>query len=393
MAHPLPVINPAIPPGIRVKHWLSTTLTRLLEHSVDLGIQIAFGFLRRTFPLVRSKRGSDNPRVRHITSWTYFYYLQTVIRPNIEKWLAQRGELFPHVIQVQTINRCNAACQMCPYPYTTHLQPKQIMSDAIFSKIVAECAGHPDLREFVPMSKNEPLLDPKLENRIAEFKAAAGLHQLVEVVTNGSALTPKRYEKLLQSGLDLLTISFSAHNEATFNKVMQGLSWSQMRKNLEALSQVSTSKINVVLRFVRQRENDDEFPAFRRYWRGKGFNVVPFNLNNRAGVVKNYTELLPAAERRIEEVSRRVMGRRYIKVCPHAFSLIHVLENGDVPLCANDWENREILGNVQDKTLAEIYNGPRFQQIRELMVQGKYEEIPACKDCSFWKDWGLGKIA
>ena len=365
----------------------SAALVRLIEHSVDIGVQIAFGLMRLIFPHVRSQTGFANPRVRHITGWTYQYYLYTVVSPNIEKWLAQRGDLFPHVLQVQTINRCNAACQMCPYPYTVHLQPKQVMNDAIFSKIVAECAGHPDLHEFVPMSKNEPLLDPKLEGRIAEFKAAAGPHQLVEVVTNASALTPKRYEKLLQSGLDLLTISLSAHSEATFNKVMQGLSWVQVRKNLEALSKAPTRKINVMLRFVRQRDNDAEFPAFRRYWRGKGFNVVPFNLNNRAGVVKNYADILPAAGHRIEEISRHAMGRRYLKVCPHAFSLMHVLENGDVPLCANDWENREILGNVQTNTLAEIYNGPRFQEIRQMMLDGRYKEIPACKDCSFWKDW------
>ena len=316
------------------------------------------------------------------------YYLYTVISPNIEKWLARhQGELFPHVIQLQTINRCNASCQMCPYPYTVHLQPKEMMDDALYSKIVAECAGHPDLHEFVPMSKNEPLLDPRLEERIAEFKAVAAPYQLVEVVTNASALTPKRYEKLMQSGLDLLTISLSAHSETTFNKVMQGLSWAQVKRNVEALTQASTRKVNVMLRFVRQRENDTEFPAFKRYWLGRGFNVMPFNLNNRAGAVKNYADILPAAHRRIEELSRHAIGRRYLKVCPYAFSIIHVLENGSVPLCANDWENREILGNVRDNTIAEIYNGPRLQQIRELMAQGRYEEISACKDCTFWKDW------
>jgi radical SAM protein with 4Fe4S-binding SPASM domain len=389
MAQSLPAtISPDSPTKTaRIKDKIAAALDHLLEYSVDFGVQIAFRLVQLLFPHVRSRTGFENPRVRHITGWTYMYYLQTVVSPNIEKWMAQRGPLFPHVIQVQTINRCNAACQMCPYPYTVHLQPKQIMEDAIFSKIVAECAGHPDLREFVPMSKNEPLLDPKLEERIAEFKAVAAPHQLVEVVTNASALTPRRYEKLMQSGLDLLTISLSAHTEATFNKVMRGLSWTQVRKNLEALSKASTSKVNVVLRFVRQRDNDSEFTAFRRYWLAKGFNVMPFSLNNRAGVVKNYSDILPIARHRIEERSRHAMGRRYLKVCPHAFSLMHVLENGDVPLCANDWENREILGNVQNNTLAEIYNGARFQEIRELMVQGRYEEIPACKDCSFWKDW------
>jgi len=37
--------------------------------------------------------------------------------------------------------------------------------------------------------------------------------------------------------------------------------------------------------------------------------------------------------------------------------------------------------------LREIYNSPRMNEIRELMEQGRYEDISACKDCSFWKDW------
>lgn len=34
-----------------------------------------------------------------------------------------------------------------------------------------------DLHDFVPMSKNEPLLDVKMEDRVAEFKRKAQPHQ------------------------------------------------------------------------------------------------------------------------------------------------------------------------------------------------------------------------
>jgi radical SAM protein with 4Fe4S-binding SPASM domain len=66
---------------------------------------------------------------------------------------------------------------------------------------------------------------------------------------------------------------------------------------------------------------------------------------------------------------------------------MHVLQNGDVPMCANDWHNREILGNVNQDSLRAIYNSPRMKEIRGLMAQGRYADIPACKDCSFWKEW------
>jgi len=42
---------------------------------------------------------------------------------------------------------------------------------------------------------------------------------------------------------------------------------------------------------------------------------------------------------------------------------------------------------VRETSLREIYNSPRMQEVRTLMYQGRYPEIPACRDCSFWKDW------
>lgn len=359
----------------------------LVDLLVEAAMRVSYVAVKVGYPFIRSRSGWANPRARSITGLTYMYYLQRVVAPNIDKWLEKPQPLFPHAIQVQTINRCNAACQMCPYPYTIHLQPKQVMEDATYTRIVDECAGHPDLYEFVPMSKNEPLMDTKLEQRIAEFKAKAAPHQLVEVVTNGSALTPQRYEKLVASGVDLLTISFSAHSKASFDKIMQSLSWEGMRRNLESLAQKVGSQVNLMIRFVRQADNYDEFPAFRRYWQRKGFNVIEFSLNNRAGTLRNFAAMLPQAREYVIRKARLALGRRYLRVCPHMFSVMHVLENGDVPLCANDWESREIVGNVKEKSLFEIYNSPQFEQIREMMKQGRYEEIPLCKNCSYWQDW------
>lgn len=360
----------------------------VIDRLIDWGLALATWVATRLYPYRYSKTGYDNPHVRHLTGITYMLRNAWITRDNIEKWLAHRALLFPAVLQVQTINRCNARCGMCPYPYTTHLQPREIMDDALYSKIVRECAAEEEFKELVPMSKNEPLLDPQLEDRIAEFKRSARPHQSVELVTNGSALTPARFERLVRSGVDLITISVSAFTEATYQKMMQGLAWKQVRRNLEAVTASPLlPQVNIFLRYVKQRGNEAEFPAFRRYWQRRGLNVFGFEINNRAGTVQDYDRRQPFRNFFFRRL-RKAMGRRYFKgVCPHVFSIMHVLQNGEVPLCANDWDNREVLGNVRQTTLREIYNSPRLQEIRELMRQGRYEDIAPCKECSFWKDW------
>lgn len=358
---------------------------KLLHFIVDL---IVLSFLwvdKHLLPLRASKTGFDNPRVRNMVGfWGYTSHTYHLTLPNVHKWLKHRADLFPSVIQVQTINRCNAACEFCPYPYTIHLQEKRVMDDALYSKIVDECAAEKDLHDFVPMSKNEPLLDLKMEQRVAEFKAKAQPHQMVELVTNGSPLTPTRAKQLMDAGVDLITVSINASDEETYNKVMVGLSWKQVMRNLDAISQMNLAKVNIYLRFVADQTNKRELRIFRKKW--SHFNLFQFNVNNRAGTVRNYEKMVMKYNDFISRI-RRVGGSRVYPVCPYVFSMVHVLENGDVPMCSNDWANREVIGNVRNQTIREIYNSPRMNHIRELMAQGRFEEIEPCRECSFYHDW------
>lgn len=334
----------------------------------------------------RSRFGYANPRVAHLVgALGYHTHSYRVGLPPVQRWLHGQGELFPAVVQVQTINRCNATCRMCPYPTTWALEPRETMDDALFSKIAEECAAAPEVHDFVPMAQNEPLLDPKLVQRIAEFKGRAQPHQMIELVTNGSALTPERFQALSAAGLDLLTISVNADSEATYAKTMGGLKWARLLELLNALRQMGSAQTNVFLRYVIQRDNAHEVRAFVRRWR-RDFNLMLYDVNNRAGAVQEYRELATiksALTRRL----RRWLGPRLFKVCPHVFSIMAIMQNGDVLLCGNDWQEREVVGNVREQSLRAIYNSPRMQEVRALMRQGRYDEIPACRNCSFRHEW------
>ncbi|MCC6457037.1 MAG: radical SAM protein [Caldilineaceae bacterium] len=336
--------------------------------------------------LRRSRMGYANPRVAHLVgALGYHTHSYRVGLPQAKRWLQTRAELFPAVVQVQTINRCNASCRMCPYPITWGLEAREVMDDALYSKIAAECAAAPELHDFVPMAQNEPLLDLKLAARIAEFKAQAQPHQMVELVTNGSALTLARFQVLSDAGLDLLTISANAASEATYQQVMGGLKWSRLVELLESLRQAGSPQVNVYLRFVKQRENSQEARAFVRRWQ-RHFNLMMYDVNNRAGAVTGYAQVATvkhALTRRL----RRWLGPRLFKVCPYVFSIMAVMQNGDVLLCGNDWQERDVVGNVRQASLRAIYNSPRMQEVRELMRQGRYDEIAPCRNCSFRQEW------
>lgn len=358
-------------PGTRLVEWL---------------LAITLAVVQLSERLRRSATGYANPRVAHLVgALGYHMHSYRVGLPSIQRWLQARPELFPTVVQVQTVNRCNASCRMCPYPTTWALEPREVMDDALFSKIAAECAAAPELHDFVPMAQNEPLLDPKLAQRITEFKAQAQPHQIVELVTNGSALTLTRFHQLRDAGLDLLTISVNANSETTYQKVMAGLKWSRLLALLEALRQAGSPQVNIYLRFVKQRENAHEARAFVQRWQ-RHFNLMLYDVNNRAGAVSNYSQIATvkhALTRRL----RRWLGPRLFRGCPYVFSIMAIMQNGDVLLCGNDWQAREVVGSVRQSSLREVYNSPRMQAVRELMRQGRYDEIAPCRNCSFRHEW------
>src|SRR5512134_2476115 len=103
-------------------------MTTIIDRLLDMLISAANRLLRLLFPYFRSRTGWGNPRVRNITSLTYLLRGTWIVNRNLDAWRADRSvSLFPAVLQVQTVNRCNGKCGMCPYPYTVHLQPREVM--------------------------------------------------------------------------------------------------------------------------------------------------------------------------------------------------------------------------------------------------------------------------
>ena len=62
---------------------------------------------------------------------------------------------------------------------------------------------------------------------------------------------------------------------------------------------------------------------------------------------------------------------------------LHVLYDGSVTVCCNDWQKRNILGNLETQTITELFNSREY---KEFMYMGHgYIESPPdfiCKMCT-----------
>jgi radical SAM protein with 4Fe4S-binding SPASM domain len=301
---------------------------------------------------------------------------------------------FPRAIQLQTLNACQASCVMCPYPVFKNVFQRGRMEDPLFDKVTAEIAAHSEMEAFIPMLQNEPFLDKTLFDRIARFKRATGDRVSVELVTNGAFLTDEAIARIRDVRLDVLDISLDALHRETYAEIRRGLDYDAVLGGVERVLAANLPHTRVFVRLVRLERNAKEVRAFVKSWQRRGVPVFVYTANNRTGDVPQWEqaalreEARPLATRLARRAGRR-MTRAYFGHCPIPFASTNILHDGTMLMCVHDWGRKEVLGNVRDATIAELWNGPRMRELRALIADRRYAESPACASCTLWRDGWL----
>jgi molybdenum cofactor biosynthesis enzyme MoaA len=112
----------------------------------------------------------------------------------------------------------------------------------------------------------EPMLDKRLEEKVA-YANGKGLSTYF--ITNGSALTPRRSRKLMDSGLTEMRVSFYGMRPETYNAVMQGLDFNRTLKGRARIPAAARRDGREDARadlLPRAPENKSDTDAFREFW-------------------------------------------------------------------------------------------------------------------------------
>lgn len=277
---------------------------------------------------------------------------------------------FPTEVQIETNTACNATCVMCPYPEVSKELPPGRMDQPLYEKILDECAAEPALWRIEPFLNNEPFTDTRMVDWIAMTKQRVP-RAMVTVTTNGSLVTPKITDRLIQSGLDAIWFSFNGATKETYESIM-GLSFDTVKRNIDYLLSVKPESLRVFTNMIDTIPMKGEIAENIRYWQSRGVQSGSSPLVNRAGNVRNFTEL-----------NYKPLGSRAVRVCELVFHKMYIGYNGDVLLCCMDWRRRVVLGNVRHQTMREIWHGERYREYRHLQARHRSQDLELCADCSY----------
>lgn len=278
---------------------------------------------------------------------------------------------FPFILDVEPTNHCNLRCKMCQQNIMK--RTKGFMDFSIFKKTVDECREHSAAVRLIRFG--EHFLHPKIFEFI-EYAREKGV--LIHLTTNGLLLDRDKIGKLLDTGLDSIIFSFQGAGREGYEEMRKNNQYDLLVDNIKQLVGMRNSKKKekpwVHVSSTMTGETEEEIRQFKLYWEGIADSV---------GVGKTNFAIVDKEDyhRAIEEyLPRETVVRKY-RPCTEVYQKLSVNWNGDVTACCGDHDNYLIVGSVKDKTLKEIWEGRKMNNIRRILDGMGMAELPLCQDC------------
>jgi radical SAM protein with 4Fe4S-binding SPASM domain len=256
----------------------------------------------------------------------------------------------------------------------------------LFARIANESASEPLLSSVTFDLHNEPLLDVRIFGWVQYFKSI-NRNKLCDLVTNGQLLDGFNLTDIMESNIDLIKVSLNAHSKETYQVMNEGFDYDKVMKNISYLLSSDYMAQRLVLSFVLTEINAHEVYQATRYWNERGVSTRVIGITNRAGSLKDYQRFKIKAGYRgsplISRIRQYLMSRiRHVIGCLLPFYQMNILFNGDAIICCDDWARATVVGSIKNNTLREIWNSKKMNEVRQLLLKKRYQQLDSCNECS-----------
>jgi MoaA/NifB/PqqE/SkfB family radical SAM enzyme len=322
------------------------------------------------------------------------------------------ARLGPFCVTVDVTQRCNLRCLGCRRhsPYVspvTHGEPSVLDLPLDLYARLCEDLSLQRVTFMVLTGEGEPLLHPGVFE-IVTLAKRAGCH--VTLFTNGTLLTPANAGALVDCGLDVLRVSLWGVSPEEYQRNYPGTPLEMFSKVVAGLRHLSAERTarghrhpRVHLHEPINRHNVDGIEALINLAAATGCDGVSFSpLKTRKGRLDSF---------RLSEKAERELWRVLLRMRPrmHRLGLSHNIDEtrtrydvgenvwAKVP-CYMPWLHARIkvdgsvqaclpcdqpLGNLRDRTFAEIWNGPAYRSLRKDMARGGVAFAARSCDCGY----------
>jgi MoaA/NifB/PqqE/SkfB family radical SAM enzyme len=317
----------------------------------------------------------------------------------------------PPFLQIEPVGQCNLACRMCPVVLRGEGgpgKPPAFMPYEAFCALVDQFAG---VRELHLQGLGEPMLHPRFFDMVA-YAAARGIE--VSTNTNLTALSERRAELCVRSGLARMHVSLDAADAQAYEYIRVGARYERVVRNLRrilaAKRRMGLEHPAVALVAVAMRRNLEELPGLVRFAHREGIEQVSVQ-----HLAHDFTESsLPAKyagmrafvdsetldgedPARVEHwfgKARDLAGELGIalrlpkfggkKGCDWPWRGAYVAYSGEaMPCCMVATPDRANFGNMARDGVAAVWDGEAYNAFRDKLASDSPPEI--CRGCAVYR--------
>jgi len=333
-------------------------------------------------------------------------------------------------VYIEPTVACNLDCITCFR--NAWEQPIGRMSEETFASILA------GLNELDPVPDvyfggiGEPLFHPKTIQWIAKVKK---LGAKVELITNGTALTEKKSQQLIDSGLDVLWVSIDGASPESYADVRMGAELPKVIENLKRLFKMRKGghfpKPEIGVAFVAMKRNINDLPKIIKM--GHTFGARYYSVSNVQPVTTELQEerLYTRSMRNIAYLPSPVLPKLSLPKIDFndetQAALTEVFNSGcNVSFAGNNWggandvcnfvesgtmsvawtgdvspcwplmhthtsylhgkprlSKKHIIGNVTEHSLSDLWSAPDYVAYRERLHNFIFAPCTFCGGCDF----------
>ena len=317
---------------------------------------------------------------------------------NIEKELERLRKKAPTIFNIETTNYCNMKCVFCAR--TIYMERKNIwINDDLFEKMLDQVATHdhkklnnfwdwlkkdaklnPDevsengfyfsvvSRCLILHGYGEPFLDKYLIKRLEACKKR---NIPTYFSCTPATMTVEKAVKAMEAGLTVLKFSLDAMDEEKIKSIRgKRATYSESIDKIHKLIEIKKERgfktilVPCMIAINNDEESKKMHENFMNFWRGKDVYAYVKSQDNR---------WLFEQDQKLQNKSH--YAKQY---CEYPWTSSTIMAEGNVVPCTQISNNEIVLGNVNNNSLEEIWNGEKYQELRKMHITGKFPKGHKC---------------
>jgi len=279
---------------------------------------------------------------------------------------------------IELTNYCNLNCPECLSGSGMMKRSRGYMNPDLFTRIITELK--PYLYSLNLYFQGEPMLHPGFFSFLGKCREINTI-----VSTNGHFLSQENAERMVKSGPGRLIVSLDGMDKETYSgyrvkgdflKVTEGI------RNVADAVKKHRSPLKLEIQFLVNRFNEHQIPEAKKFARmvNAGLKLKSMQIISRTGFDKWLPERRRFRRYEIRNNEYAIKSSLPDRCARLWFNPV-ITWDGKVLPCCFDKDAEFIMGDLNEDSFREIWNGPKYRSFRKSILTGR-SMTDICRNCT-----------